>query len=170
MNSIPVFHLPLHLVKLKFEEGQEGIITNSTLATAVFAPASKAYDCLTSVPINKTAHGEYVRYLKTLWSFQSTSAYMKNPPASYQQPAFDFVGSLDALIQAIENGTLTNDYEVEVALKEIVWRTHDGHIQLTTNTGSAFTWLLYKFSFTSLSIDGTSLPKVYSYGMNIAQR
>jgi hypothetical protein len=72
--------------------------------------ASLVYECLTSVPFNAAVATRFLQYYNDTIQFQSTLAYLKNPPASYQQPAVDFVGGLNQLQQQINSGSFANQY------------------------------------------------------------
>jgi hypothetical protein len=72
--------------------------------------ASLVYECLTSVPFNAAVATRFLQYYNDTIQFQSTLAYLKNPPASYQQPAVDFVGGLIQLQQQINSGSFANQY------------------------------------------------------------
>jgi hypothetical protein len=51
-----------------------------------------------------------LQYYNDTIQFQSTLAYLKNPPTSYQQLAVDFVGGLNQLQQQINSGSFANQY------------------------------------------------------------
>ncbi|KAH0534195.1 hypothetical protein FGG08_007206 [Glutinoglossum americanum] len=135
-----------------------GAIVNSK-DTSVFN-ASLAYECLTSVPFNPAVATRFLQYYNDTLQFQSTLTYLKNPPASYQQPGVDLLGGLEELQQAINDGNFPNQYEFEAALQTLLYATHDGHVNLFAGILSAFNFAS-PYDIVSLSLDGVQLPKVY---------
>ena len=73
-------------------------------------PAQLAYDCITSVPLNASAATDLIDSLLPYLQWQSTTSYLKSPPAEYvekiQQPV-DVYGGL----AAIRNNVTTGAYE-----------------------------------------------------------
>ena len=51
--------------------------------------ASEVYECLSSVPFNPAVGLRFIEYFNTTIQFQSTLAYLRDPPTGYQQPAID---------------------------------------------------------------------------------
>jgi len=122
--------------------------------------ASLAYECLTSVPFNPAVATSFLQYLNDTFQFQSTLAYLKNPPTSYQQPSVDLLAGLNDLQQGIQNGIFPNEYEFEAALQALLYATHDGHVELFAGALAVFSFGS-SYELVSLSIDGVQLPKVY---------
>ncbi len=122
--------------------------------------ASLAYECLTSVPFNPAVATSFLQYLNDTFQFQSTLAYLKNPPPSYQQPSVDLLAGLNVLQQGIQNGIFTNEYEFEAALQALLYATHDAHVELFAGALAVFSFGS-SYEIVSLSIDGLQLPKVY---------
>ena len=77
--------------------------------------AELAYECITSVPLNTSAALNLTRTLRPYWLWQSTIAYLKNPPAEYvekiQEP-IDVWGLLDEIDSNLTSGVWTQEYEV----------------------------------------------------------
>ncbi|KAL9109652.1 MAG: hypothetical protein Q9227_005689 [Pyrenula ochraceoflavens] len=92
--------------------------------------AKQAFDCLVSVPFNADVATRFVEYYKETIQFQSTLAYLKNPPPGYQQPAVDLISGLESLQHDIQNDTFHNQYAFEVALQTLINSAHDSHLQL----------------------------------------
>jgi hypothetical protein len=86
--------------------------------------------------------------------------YLKNPPASYQQPGVDLMGGLNQLQDGINRGIFPNQYEFEAALQTLLIAAHDGHTGLIAGILSAFSFAS-PYDLVTLSVDGTQLPKVY---------
>ena len=122
--------------------------------------ASDAYNCLITAPFNATVASGLVSYYKDLLQFQSTLAYLKDPPPSYQQPAIDVLASLDALEGQVKAGTFTTEYDFEVALQTLIYATHDAHVSLSAGILSIFTFGS-PLRIVSVSSNGIELPKIF---------
>jgi hypothetical protein len=128
--------------------------------------AKLAYDCLTSVPFNAAVATRFMKYFYDSVEFQSNLAYLKNPPASYQQPAVDLLGGLELIQAKISNGGYANQYEFEAALQALIYSTHDGHLYLSSGILSLFSFGS-QYAIASVSVDGIQLPKVYLSGKGV---
>ena len=104
-----------------------GDIVNSCNGTFT---ARQAYDCLTSVPFDPAVATDLIRYYNDTIQFQSTLAFLKNPPSSYQQPAIDIEAGLQRIQNDINNGAFSNQYAFEATLQNLVYSAHDAHFQL----------------------------------------
>ncbi|KAL9123703.1 MAG: hypothetical protein Q9217_006893, partial [Psora testacea] len=122
--------------------------------------AKSAYDCLLSAPFNDTIALEFLQYYKDTLQLQSTQAYLKTPPSSYQQPSFDLLAGLDEISDRVKANYFKNEYEFEYALQQWVIATHDAHIQLIFGILSVFTFGS-PYGLVSVSNDGISLPEVF---------
>ena len=133
-----------------------------TLQDYVFL-AQDAYDCLRTVPFDSEVGSQLIEYFKDLVQFQSTLAYLKNPPPSYQQPPVDLLASLDSISASIDAGVYHNEYEFEAALQSLIYAAHDGHLSLNAGVLAVFSFGSPK-ALGSISIDGVEIPKVYFTG------
>ena len=122
--------------------------------------ASDAYNCLITAPFNATVASGLVNYYKDFLQFQSTLAYLKNPPPSYQQPSVDVLASLDALETQVQTGAFKTEYDFEVALQTVVYAIHDAHVSLSAGILSIFTFGS-PLRIVSVSSNGIQLPKIY---------
>ena len=122
--------------------------------------AADAYDCLLSVPFNPAVATRFIHYWTETLEFQSTLAYLKNPPAAYQQPAVDVVAEFARIQKNIDNGSYKNQYDFEVDVQLVVYAMHDGHVALNAGVLSAFSFGS-PVEIASVSIDGKQEPKVY---------
>ena len=125
--------------------------------------ASVAHSCLLSVPFNDAVALQFVDYLNTTLQFQSTSAYLKNPPTGYQQPAVDIFQTLENIKQNISSGSYKTEYAFELAIQELIYSTHDAHVDLYAGIISAFTFAS-PVDIVSVSADGSTPPSVYLEG------
>ncbi len=122
--------------------------------------ASDAYNCLITAPFNATVASGLVSYYKDFLQFQSTLAYLKDPPPSYQQPSIDVLASLDALETQVQAGTFKTEYDFEVALQTVIFAIHDAHVSLSAGVLSIFTFGS-PLRIVSVSSNGIELPKIY---------
>lgn len=122
--------------------------------------ASDAFACLTSVPFNPAVATRFLDYLNTTVQFQSTLAYLKDPPTGYQQRPVDVQSELQVIKNNVASGNYNNQYAFEADVQLLLHRTHDGHVSLSSGALAAF-YFLAPFSITSASPDGKALPKVY---------
>jgi hypothetical protein len=122
--------------------------------------ASLVYECLTSVPFNAAVAKKFIKYYNDTLSFQSTLAYLKDPPPSYQQPSTDLMAGLHQLQSLIDSNFFPNQYEFEAALQMLLYSAHDSHLYLQAGILAAFSFA-GPFDIVSLSVDGMQLPKVY---------
>lgn len=133
--------------------------------TALLSPdetftAKQAYDCLTSVPFDPAVATRFIKYFNDTIQFQSTLAFLKNPPSSYQQPAIDILAGLEQIQKDIANGAFANQYAFEVTLQNLVYSAHDAHFQFEAGILTAFTFQS-PYPLVALSEDGVQTPKVY---------
>ncbi|KAG9236435.1 hypothetical protein BJ875DRAFT_456406 [Amylocarpus encephaloides] len=138
------------------------------IATAVFEDgqsiflASEVHQCLLTVPFNAAVATRFVAYWKDALQFQSTLAYLRNPPPSYQQPAVDLLGGLALIQQHVDNGGYTNEYDFETDLQRLLYAANDDHLTLVGGILGAFTYGA-PVSIVSVSRDGQELPKTYLF-------
>jgi hypothetical protein len=77
--------------------------------------AKVAWDCITSVPLNTTAALSLVDAVRPYIDWQSTTVWLKDPPAEYAQkvqPAIDVLGGLNAIVDSLKAGKWTQEYQV----------------------------------------------------------
>ncbi|PVI08225.1 hypothetical protein DM02DRAFT_156160 [Periconia macrospinosa] len=122
--------------------------------------AEDAYQCLTSVPFNPSVATRFLKYWNETVQFQSTLAYLKNPPAGYQQPPVDVVKEVAKIQERIDSGYYTNQYKFESEFQLLTYALHDGHVRMVAGALSAFMFAA-PFEIASVSIDGKSPPKIY---------
>lgn len=125
--------------------------------------AHDIYACLITVPFHKDTATRLIQYVKDTFEFQSTLAYLRSPPASYQQPSIDVFQTLDFIQDQVDTGTFTNEYSFESALQRLVLRMHDGHVIVLAGM-LTFASFGSPLTLTSISGDGVEIPKVYITG------
>lgn len=71
-------------------------------------PAQAAWDCLQSVPLNKTAALDLLKSVRPFVRWQSTLANLADPPAEYYaiQGAYDPINAMDIIEGKLNSGEL----------------------------------------------------------------
>lgn len=93
--------------------------------------AQLAWDCIQSVPLDTLNALELVRTIKPYLDWQSTTAYLKNPPAEYTakiQSPVDIFGGLDK-IESRKFTDLENLILDFVSTSIIFWQYYKSHRQ-----------------------------------------
>ncbi|KAF7563934.1 hypothetical protein G7046_g200 [Stylonectria norvegica] len=124
--------------------------------------AQTAYACVKSIPFHANDSISMVTIAKKYIGFQTTLAYLKNPPASYQQPAIDVMGRLDDISEKAQSGGYSSQYDFDVDLYTIFIQSHEEHLYMSAGLIGLFEWSLPD-SFVSVSTDGQDIPEVYAY-------
>lgn len=78
-------------------------------------PAQLAYDCISSVPFNKSAAVELVNSVKPYIRWQSNTVWLKDPPEEYEekvQEGTDIWAELEEIQAKVESGAYENEFEV----------------------------------------------------------
>ncbi|CAA9957605.1 peptidase s41 family protein [Pyrenophora teres f. maculata] len=122
--------------------------------------ASDVYRCLNSVPFNSAVAARFVKYWNETIQFQSTLAYLKNPPEGYQQPAVDVTAEVQRIQQKVDANLYVNQYEFEAEIQLLVCAMRDSHVSLNAGILSAFTFAS-PVEIASVSVDGKQEPRVY---------
>ncbi|KAH7126784.1 hypothetical protein B0J11DRAFT_526479 [Dendryphion nanum] len=129
-------------------------------------PAQLAYDCITSVPLNKSAALGLIEGITPYFKWQSNTAWLEDPPKEYAekvQPAVDIWGGLKKIQSSVSDGTFKNEFEFGWALYRLLQSTHDGHFVFIPDViGTVFNWAR-PIPLVSFSEDGTKLPKAFVY-------
>ncbi len=119
---------------------------------------------MTSVPFHAAVATRFIAYYNDTLHFQSTLAYLRNPPPSYQQNSVDLIEGLGRLQQNVDNGLYGTQYDFETDLARLIYAAHDGHLTLYAGVLAVFSFASPR-DVVSVSTDGISPPKVYLAGM-----
>lgn len=130
--------------------------------------ASDVFDCLVSVPFDAAVALRFLDYYNTTMQFQSTLAYLRAPPAGYQQPAVDFQRQLAAIRANVTAGAYRNQYAFEADVQHLVQSLHDAHVYLVGGALSAFAFGS-DYTLMTVSVDGVQAPQVY-FQEDVARR
>ncbi|OCK83485.1 hypothetical protein K432DRAFT_432854 [Lepidopterella palustris CBS 459.81] len=162
---------PLHVYSRQDNGSSPCAAVSASVATQTSAaiptvPAQLAYECITSVPLNVSAAVALVKSIRPYFRWQSTTAYLKNPPAEYiekiQNPV-DIWDGLDEIEKNLTSGVWTQEYEFGWSLYHLLQSTHDGHfVYVPDVVGTVFNFAR-PVPLVSVSEDGTSLPKPFVY-------
>lgn len=77
--------------------------------------AGLAYECIKSVPLNKTAALALVDGVVPYVRWQSNTVWMKDPPAEYAekvQPGTDIWGNIASIRSKVESGQFESEFDV----------------------------------------------------------
>lgn len=128
-------------------------------------PAELAYECLKSVPLHATEAKALHRSLPAYLEWHTTFSYVKDPPAKYQMPAYDFWATFDHIRVKLENGSYLSEWEFGMDLYRTFNNVYDSHLfYILDVVGKAFHFRR-DVSLVSVSENGYSLPEVYVQGM-----
>lgn len=124
--------------------------------------ASDALACLKSVPLDAKRSSAYIDFIEPYIQFQSTLAYLKNPPLGWTLPGVDVLGGLTEIQKSLKSGKYKSQWDFEVDLYALVnIFPHDFHFNLALPLLSVFNFQTVQGSLVSVSTDGLSLPEIY---------
>jgi hypothetical protein len=143
-------------------------IANPQPGTAVTGtvPAQLAWDCLQSIPLNATGALDLVQSLKPYVQFQSTLAWLKDPPSEYAEKLFgpvDLLGGLDSIAEKVKGEEYSGEYEFGFELYKLFQSAHDGHLYVVPDVVSSLFQWYRPLPLVSVSDDGYGLPGVFAY-------
>lgn len=125
--------------------------------------------CLISLPFYPAVATQFIDYFNTTIQFQSTLAYLRDPPQGYQQPPVDVLQTLSQIQQNVTTGVYKNQYAFEADLQLLIQQIHDTHVQLYAGALSAFSFASPR-GLVSASVDGKQPPQIYLVGMYSIQQ
>ncbi|KAK5075522.1 hypothetical protein LTR64_001729 [Lithohypha guttulata] len=126
-------------------------------------PSDLAWQCLNDVPLDAPAATIWLQSLRPYIEWQSTTAYLKDPPQGYLEPAVDVWAEFDNIVSGISAGRYANEYEFEFALYRLFQGTHDGHFRYMPTLANGIFSFGRPVSLISYSADGYEAPKPYVY-------
>jgi hypothetical protein len=107
----------------------------------------------------------FIAYVSPFLEFQSTQAYLKDPPTGWTLDAVDIFGGLSQIAQNLRAGAYKNQWAFEKDLFTLVnILPRDFHLNLPLPLIRIFTFST-QISLVSVSLDGLSLPQLYSASM-----
>ncbi|PSK41798.1 hypothetical protein B9Z65_9184 [Elsinoe australis] len=141
----------------------------SSIASSVLAADPKALPtfvpsdvlaCQKDTPLNTTLATAQVQSLKNFLQFQSTLAFLKDPPSTYDLPAVDVMAELDMINVKVSQSVYQDQSEMDEALYDIFKRASDGHLTVVPCSIGAYSSAT-GVDLISISTDGVELPKIY---------
>jgi hypothetical protein len=119
------------------------------------------------VPFDADVATRFMKYLNDTVQFQSTLAFLKDPPPEYQQKGVDIQTGINNIQQAIDSGQFAQygQYAFEASVQRLLYLARDAHLNLYAGVLSAFSFGS-PYSIVSISSNGHELPKVYFWGMD----
>lgn len=121
--------------------------------------------CLATVPNKPEPAAKLVTSFKAYAQWESTLAYLKDPPESYGLPPVDIIGGLDNISATAAAGKFQSEYDFQASMSQLVLKAHDGHFAFRPDVFKVFTFRNdLAADMVSLSVDGVQMPKLYSLG------
>ena len=99
--------------------------------------------------------------------FSTDLAYLKDPPAGYQEPAVDVLGSFNEVLANISSATYTSEHDFQAHLLAVFNSVHDGHFRFAPDLLAKAITFQRPVGLVSISFDGFSEPKVYAYSKSL---
>lgn len=99
-------------------------------------------------------------------NWQTTIQWLKDPPAEYAekiQPAYDFYADFERVYENAKNGQYPNEYAFGRDVYFSFQQAHDGHFVVYPDSFNSIFSYGRTTPLVSVSLDGTSIPKVYVY-------
>lgn len=133
------------------------------LATTAYLNPIDCMACLWSIPLHVERSLDFINYVAPFLEFQSTLAYLKNPPIGYPMAGVDLLGGLQEIRTKVKNIDYNNQYEFERQLYSLVnIRPRDFHLNLPLPLIDLFAFSTPdEASLGSISSDGKALPGIY---------
>ncbi|KAI1878447.1 uncharacterized protein JN550_000629 [Neoarthrinium moseri] len=122
--------------------------------------ASDVYACLRNVPFSIAPALRFLDYFNTTIQFQSTLAFLKNPPQGYQQPPVNVDETLQRIKTNVKAGYYMNQYDFEADVQRLVFAMHDAHVHVRSGILSPFSFGS-QWAISSVSVDGKKTPSIY---------
>ncbi len=140
-------------------------------ATQALVPAQVATDCLKSVPIDKNEDLALIKELLLYVNWQSTLAYIDNPPKGDTSGRVPTLSSIAKITSDLQNDKYKDEFSLQYDLAQVMTRSYDFHFNWIPDITQIFMFLrgnvgrglLDEFAVVSVSADGQALPKLYNY-------
>jgi len=128
-------------------------------------PAELGVQCLRSVPLDKEGDMRLIDDLKLYAKWQSNIAYLKDPPAGYNEQPIDIMGELDRMKNELASDGFSSEYEFQLQLMSLVDRAYDNHFAYQPDIlASAMQFQRPPGTeLVSVSTDGIAVPEIFAY-------
>lgn len=84
-----------------------------------------------------------------------------DPPSGYISPSIDLVGGIDRILKKVEDGYYISQYDFDSELRDFVYRSNDGHLQLGL-CSLEIMHFEHDVPLVSISKDGLDVPDIYT--------
>ncbi|KAK0715986.1 peptidase S41 family protein [Lasiosphaeris hirsuta] len=143
-------------------------LTDSLLAVSPLAtptvPATLAYECLQSVPNKVEPAQKLIKSVKAFVQWQSTLAFLKDPPESYMLAPVDLEGGLSNISDIAGRGGFASEFDFGIAIVYLLQSAHDGHFSFRPDVFKGFGFRnKLAADIVTVSIDGIQVPKLYHF-------
>ena len=96
--------------------------------------------------------------------FQSTLAFLQNPPKGYPLPPTDVLGGVQKVRDKVVKGSYKGEYDFQLDLWDTLNSAHDGHLSWQGDALASVLKYEVGWDLVSVSPDGKALPSVYIAG------
>ena len=100
--------------------------------------------------------------MKDFMQFQSDLTYLKDGIKTHNAEPLDIIGELDNIANAIKNGSIKGEYEVQQRIRLMLNKAGDYHLHWTADIQTPLRFTRANAELLSISKDGLELPEVYS--------
>ncbi|KAJ5772405.1 Interphotoreceptor retinol-binding [Penicillium odoratum] len=128
-----------------------------------------AFQCLMSMPFDSDRAVVFLNQVRKMLEFQSTVDILKNPPSGYDMPSTDLLGGIDSILEKVDNGEYSSQFEMDLDVSSLISSAHDGHLAFQLCSQSIFSFQI-DLPLISISSDGLSLPEVFTLSDARAQK
>ena len=123
-------------------------------------PASLAFDCLNSVPVDVAGDKKLIDELKLVWQWHSEIIEEKRAPSDWGNGPLDAQKELDNIKSGLDSNKFNNEFQVQEAIDNITIRSGNFHWNYDPDILQLF-WWQRRLGLVSVSSDPKSLPKIY---------
>ncbi|ROT41279.1 hypothetical protein SODALDRAFT_115835 [Sodiomyces alkalinus F11] len=124
--------------------------------------AELGFACLQSVPNKPEPAQELIRSLQAYVQWQSTLAWLRDPPSTYSFPAADIPQGLTEIGEAAANGSFASEYEFQLSIMKVFASAHDGHFSFRGDIFKPFGFgNALAADIVAVSRDGKEPPRLY---------
>jgi hypothetical protein len=128
-------------------------------------PAELGVRCLESVPLDKDGDMKLIDELKLYVKWQSSIAYLKDPPAGYTEKPVDIMGELDRMKSQLSSGGFKNEYDFQMQMMALFDSAYDNHLAWQPDILSSAMQFQRPpgTELVSVSADGMAIPEIFVY-------
>lgn len=123
--------------------------------------AELAWKCLKDVPFDSDSALLWLQSIRPYIDWQSTTAYLKDPPPGYVQPAYDVLTEFDRISTQAAASHYVSEYDFEWDLYLLFQQAHDGHFRYVPIMAGGIFSFGRPIPMISYSADGSEAPKPY---------